>query len=182
MTTPAKPSRRRVLLGEICGAHGIRGAVLVRTFTAEPRSIAAYGTLEDEAGRRRFTLAVERITPKGVIARIEGVGDRTEAERLRGLKLYVGREHLPPAAPGDFYRVDLIGLTAVDERGAAIGVVVGVENYGAGDLLEIRLAGSRTSEFLPLAEAFVKRVELEAGRIVLSMPVESPDEKDVEEG
>ena len=87
---------RRVLLGHVAGAHGIRGAVLVRSYTAEPGAIADYGVLEDETGKPLFALTVEGGTAKGLICRVEGVGDRTAAETLKGVALYVPRDRLPP--------------------------------------------------------------------------------------
>lgn len=173
---------RRVLLGEITGAHGIRGSVTIRSYAAEPADIAAYGPLEDEGGQKSLVIKVERVTAKGVIARVGGVADRTAAEKLKGTKLYIAREQLPAAAEGEFYHVDLVGLMAFDTSGAAIGEVAAVVNYGASDLLEIRRAGSRDAELVPFTEAFVEDVDLAQGRIVLAMPVESPeDDEDTKE-
>jgi 16S rRNA processing protein RimM len=177
MTERKNAEPRRVLLGEITGAHGIRGAVFIKSYTAELGNIAAYGPLEDEAGGRPLTITVERVTAKGVIGRVTGVEDRTAAEKLRGRKLYVARERLPQADAGEFYHTDLVGLAAFDASGAAIGEVAAVVNYGAGDLLEIRRAGSKATELVPFTEAFVRDVDLSAGRIVLDMPVESADDE-----
>ena len=175
MTEHRKALAHRVLLAEIAGAHGIRGAVLIKTYMADPQSIAAYGALEDEAGRRKFEIRIERVAAKGVIGHIAGVSDRSQAEKLKGVKLYVAREQLPETRAGEFYYADLIGLAAVDGAGAVIGEVVTVANYGASDVLEIRLAGSKKTELLPFTEAFVSEVDLSARRIVVSMPVESRD-------
>jgi 16S rRNA processing protein RimM len=177
MTERKNAASRRVLLGEITGAHGIRGSVFIKTYTAEPADIAAYGPLEDEDGRRPLTITVERVTPKGVVGRVEGVPDRTAAEKLKGCKLYVARARLPLAAAGEYYHTDLVGLAAFDEAGAAIGMVVAVVNYGASDILEVRPAGAKTTELVPFTEAFVRDVDLSAGRIVLDMPVESADDE-----
>src|SRR5688572_13949524 len=105
--------QRRVLLGHIAGAHGIRGAVLVRSYTAEPAAIAGYGALETEDGSARYVLSVEGATAKGLICRIAGVGDRTAAEALKGVALYVARDRLPPPDAGEYYHADLIGLAVV---------------------------------------------------------------------
>ena len=88
------------------------------------------------------------MTPKGVIARLADIGDRTAAEALKGVELYVDRARLPAAAEGEFYHADLIGLAALDAEGNTLGSVVAVQNYGAGDLIEIRLAGSCLSHDL----------------------------------
>jgi 16S rRNA processing protein RimM len=166
----------RVLLGQVTGAHGIRGEVLIRTYTAAPEGIAAYGPLSDAAGARQFRIAVVRVTAKGVVARIGGVADRTAAEALRGTALYVGRDRLPAAAEGEFYHADLIGLAAVAPDGGAIGEVVAVQNFGGGDLIEVRIAGSGATELVPFTDAFVPEVDLDGRRIVVVLPVEEDGE------
>lgn len=161
-----------MLLGHIAGAHGIRGAVLVRSHTAEPEAIADYGRLEDEQGQRTFSLVVEGATAKGLICRIEGVNDRTQAEALRGVALYVPRARLPAAEDGEYYHADLVGLAAVTEAGAPLGVVVTVLNYGAGDILEVRPEGEKRTVLYPMMEAVVRRVDVAGGVIVLAPPDE----------
>jgi len=163
-------STRRILLGHVSSAHGLRGEVLLKTYTGEPAGIAAYGPLESEDGTRRLTLKVMRVTPKGVIARVGGVGDRTAAEALVGMRLFVERSALPPADEGEFYHADLLGMAAVAEDGSILGEVVAVENFGAGDLLEVRLAGTRRTELIPFTDDFVPDVDVGARRVVVRMP------------
>jgi 16S rRNA processing protein RimM len=162
---------KRILLGRIAGAHGIRGEVLIKTSTARPEDIAAYGPLDDGAGR---TLAIEaaRVTSKGVVARIAGIGDRSGAEALKGVSLHVDRERLPTPAEGEFYHADLIGLAAVDPDGRPVGEVVAVHNHGAGDLLEVRLAESGRTELVAFTDAFVPEVDLAARRVVVRLDTE----------
>src|SRR5690242_3978196 len=136
------PSARRILLGRIAGAHGVRGEVLIHAFTDPPENVAAYGPLVDEAGARTFRIDRARAAGKGVVARLRGVTDRTAAEALKGTSLYVDRAQLPAAGEGEFYHADLIGLTAVDRDGKQVGKIVAVVNYGAGDLVEVRLEGT----------------------------------------
>jgi 16S rRNA processing protein RimM len=163
-------STHRILLGEISGAHGIRGEVLVRSFAAEPEGIAAYGPLEDESAARTWSLKVVRVTPKGVVARVDGVLDRTAAEKLKGLKLYIERSKLPSAGEDEFYLADLIGLQVVDPSGAELGHVLAVPNFGAGDLLEIRRKNSIQTDLVPLTKSCVPTVDLERGLVVVVMP------------
>jgi len=163
-------SSSRVILGRIAGAHGIRGEVLIKTFTAAPEDIGAYGPLSDAAGRRSFRIASARPTQKGVVARIEGVSDRNAAEALKGIDLYVARDLLPAASEGEFYHADLIGLAAVDPQGSAVGEIVAVHNFGAGDLLELRLVGTGKTEFVPFTDAIVPEVDLAARRAVVVLP------------
>lgn len=163
---------KRILLGEITGAHGVRGEVLVRSFTADPAAIGEYGALTDADGTAPLALKVVRVTPKGaVVARVKGIGDRNGAEALKGRKLHVAREMLPETdADGEFYHADLIGLAAVDGDGRVMGEVVAVQNYGAGDLLEIRLAGTRKAELVPFTRRCVPVVDVAAGRVQIELP------------
>jgi 16S rRNA processing protein RimM len=162
---------KRILLGRIAGAHGIRGEVLIKTFTERPEDIAAYGPLDDGAGR---TLVIEatRVTQKGVVACIAGIGDRNAAEALKGAALYVDREQLPTPEEGEFYHADLIGLAAVDPEGRPVGEVVAVCNHGAGDLLEVRLAESGRTEFVAFTDTFVPEVDLAGRRVVVQLGVD----------
>ena len=170
----AQPAR--ILLGRIAGAHGIRGEVLVHTFTEAPENIGAYGALSDASGARQFKLRIVRVTPKGVIARVAGIDDRNAAETLKGIELYVDRARLPAAADGEFYYADLVGLTVVDTEGKMLGNIAAVQNFGAGDLLEIRLSGSSKTELVPFRDAFVPEVDLAAHRVVVVLPSASLDD------
>jgi 16S rRNA processing protein RimM len=169
----ARPAR--ILLGRIAGAHGIRGEVVIHAFTGAPEDIAAYGPLSDESGARAFAVESVRVTTKGVVARLEGVDDRNAAEALKGVGLYVERDKLPAAAEGEFYHADLVGLAAVDASGNRIGEIVAVQNYGAGDLIEVRLAGSAKTELIPFTDACVPEVDVKARRVVMVLPHASDD-------
>jgi 16S rRNA processing protein RimM len=169
---------RRILLGRIAAPHGIRGDVVIESYAGEPQAIAAYGPLESEDGTRKIEINVVRVTPKGVIAHVAGVDDRTSAESLKGLLLYVERARLPAAAEGEYYRADLIGLAAEDREGRKVGTVVAVENYGAGDILELRLEGRAKTELIPFSDAFVPVVDTAGGRVVVVLPEEDAAEDD----
>ncbi|MDX2258710.1 MAG: ribosome maturation factor RimM [Hyphomicrobiaceae bacterium] len=164
-------SNPRVLLGVVTGAHGIRGEVTIKSFTAVAEDIAAYGPLTDGGGGRPLRLKVKRVTTKGVVAAVAGVTDRTAAEALRGAELWVARDRLPPTEDGEFYHADLIGMAAVDKAGQPFGEVVGVENYGAGDLLEVRLAGGRKTELVPFTLAHVPDVDVAGRRVIVAWPL-----------
>lgn len=171
---------RRILLGIITGAQGIRGEVVVKSFAEYAEDVAAYGPLTSEDGRRTFTLEVVRVADKGVIARIAGVKDRNAAEALKGTRLFVDRAALPAPEPGEYYFEDLIGLTAVDPAGERIGSVKAAHDFGAGSILEIELANGK-SEMLPFTDAVVPEVDIANGRVVIVMPATTeakPDEAD----
>ena len=165
----------RILLGRIVAAHGIRGEVLVRTYTDDPEAIGSYGPLTSADGRGSYKLRVLRVTAKGVVARIAGVADRNGAEALAGTDLYIARSQLPAAEDGEFYHADLIGLAAIAPDGAEVGRIVAVHNFGAGDLVEVALAGSRRTELVPFTDAFVPEVDLDRRIAVVQLP-DPPDD------
>jgi len=113
-------------------------------------------------GVERRLLSI-RDSGKTAVARFEGIGDRSAAEALRGSLVEVDRSALPPLQDGEYYHADLIGLACIDRSGKAVGTVVAVENYGAGDLLEIELEGGKRS-LIPFKSGIA---DLEDGRVVL---------------
>jgi 16S rRNA processing protein RimM len=172
-------------MGVIGAPHGVRGAVRVKSFTDTPEAIAGYGALTDERGERHFTLHIVSAA-KGdgmVIATIPGVADRDRAEALRGMRLYAPRAVLPPTAEDEFYHADLVGLGAVLEDGTAIGRVVAVHDFGAGDVLEI--ARDRGQPIVvPFTRAAVPVVDIAAGKVVLDPPaglLDPPSRQEIRE-
>jgi 16S rRNA processing protein RimM len=167
----------RVLLGRITGAHGLKGEVKIATFTAAPEDIAAYGPLFAGEAAKSLKILSFRVAGGGnVIARLKGVGDRTQAEALRGTELYVPRDVLPPAAEDEYYHSDLIGLACVSPNGESLGEIIAVQNFGAGDLLEIRTPGGPKTALIPFEHAFVPSVDLAARRVTIVQPVYEPGE------
>ena len=162
-------AEKRVCVGVVTGAHGMQGAVRLKSFTADPADVARYGPLEDEQGERHFRLRVTG-TAKGVlIARLADIDDRDQAEALRGLRLYLPRAALPPVGEEEYYHADLIGLDAALGDGTPVGQVRAVHDFGAGDTLEIeRPEGPPV--LVPFTRAIVPIVDLEAGRLVLDPP------------
>lgn len=155
-------SQDMVTLGEIVRPHGVRGEVKLRSFTSDPGAIAAYGVLVTERGER-VTLKNVRAAHDHVIARIEGVTDRDGAERLKGRKLQVERSALPePEDDDEVYAADLEGLSVVDEAGTVIGEVTAVQNYGAGDLIEVAQPGTKRTVLLPFSDDVVIEIGDEA--------------------
>lgn len=161
--------QQRVCVGVIAGAHGVRGAVRLKSFTAEPADVAGYGPLQDESGERQLELRVIGRAKGVVIAAVAGIEDRDRAEALRGLRLYLPRAALPPPAEDEYYHADLIGLTAALTDGSVIGQVSAVHDFGAGDTLEITRAKGPPL-MIPFTKAVVPAVDLAAGRIVLDPP------------
>lgn len=163
----------RVCVGAIAGAFGVRGAVRLKSFCAEPHAIADYGPLWTEDGARSFTVTLDRPVAGGLAARLSGVNTREAAEALRGVRLHADRAALPATGEDEYYHADLIGLVVQDTGGAPLGRVAAVLNHGAGDILEVRRPGAGTL-LLPFTRAVVPTVDLAAGRIVADPP-ESAD-------
>src|SRR5262245_52567823 len=130
----------RVCVAQIGGAHGIRGELRLKPFTADPMAVTDYGPLESEDGTASFEIVAARPAKGHLVVRLRGVDDRNAAERLTHLKLFVSRERLPPPAADEFYHADLVGLTAVTADGTEIGTVLAVHDFGAGDILELQPA------------------------------------------
>ena len=159
----------RVCVGAVAGAHGVRGAVKIKSFTANPEDVARYGPLEDESGERRLTLRLTG-TGKGVlIGHLSGIADRNQAEAARGLRLYLPRTALPPTEEDEYYHADLIGLDAVLADGTPLGPVRAVHDFGAGDTLEI-LRNEGPPLIVPFTRAVVPSVDLAARRLVVDPP------------
>jgi 16S rRNA processing protein RimM len=180
----------RLCVGVILGAHGLKGAVRVKSFTANAVDVAAYGIVEDEAGRRRFRLLALGEAKGVVTARIDGIVDRTGADALKGVKLFVARDVLPATGEDEFYASDLVGLSAEGTDGSELGKVKGVFDFGGGDVIEIQGPGG--SVMVPFTKAAVPVVDIAGGRLVVDPPVlvdmgpegaeQEPDEEKEDEG
>jgi 16S rRNA processing protein RimM len=151
---------RKVALAAVAGAHGVKGEVRLKLFSESVESLSCHQKLYVGGAERRL-LSVR--DGKMAVARFEGITDRSAAEALRGSLVEVNRSALPPLEEGEYYHADLIGLPAVDGAGNALGSVVSIENYGAGDLLEIEAGDGRRS-LIPFKPGIA---DLETDRIVL---------------
>ena len=134
---------RRIALAAVAGAHGVKGELRLKLFSDSVESLSRHESLYVGGAVRRL-LAI-RDSGKTAVARFDGIDDRSAAEALRGSLVEIDRSVLPALDKTEYYHADLIGLPAVDSTGDAIGVVIAVENYGAGDLLEIELESGKRS-------------------------------------
>src|SRR6185369_1399959 len=155
----------RVLLGVVAAPHGVRGLVRIRSFTEDPMAIASYGELSDEAGKTRYRVEALSTVKGAVLARIEGVADRTAAEALRGLRLYVERERLPATGEREWYEADLVGLAVVGKDGRDWGKVIAFHDFGAGSVMEVS-----GGAMLPFTDAVVPEIDVPGGKIVVDPP------------
>lgn len=166
-----------VCVAAVATAHGIRGALKLRCFTERPEDVAAYGPVYDRHGRRLFELEILGPGPGGVIVTAEGIDDREQALALRGTELFVPRSTLPEPAPDEFYYSDLEGLAVERVDGSRLGLVRAVENFGAGDLIDV-IADDGRSIVLPFDRATVPEIDLEHRRLVVDPPRELVVEPD----
>jgi len=151
----------RIALAAIAGAHGVKGELRLKLFSDSVKSLSGHEKLYVGGAARRL-LSI-RDGGKTAVARFDGVNDRAAAEALRGSLVEIERASLPPLEEGEYYHADLIGLAAVDGQANPLGTVVAVENYGAGDLLEVELADGKRS-LIPFRPGIA---DLHEGRIVL---------------
>jgi 16S rRNA processing protein RimM len=156
----SESGERRIALAAVAGAHGVKGEVRLKLFSDSIESLSHHAKLYVGGVERRLLAMRDAKAP---VARVEDIGDRSAAEALRGSLVEVERSALPPLEEGEYYHADLIGLPAVDREGSAIGIVAAVENFGAGDLLEIELATGKRA-LVPFAAGIA---DLQDGRIVL---------------
>ena len=163
------PPDRRIAVGALAGAFGVRGEVRLKSFCADPADIAAYAPLVTDLGRTFRAIGITGQTSGALTARIEGIATPEEANALKGQTLYADRARLPSLGDDEYYHADLIGLTVSDTGGAALGTVIAVLNHGAGDILEIRPPGGE-SFLLPFTLAAVPTVDLAGKRIVADLP------------
>jgi 16S rRNA processing protein RimM len=165
-------NKAAVLLARIGAAHGVRGEVRVKSFTADPTALGNYGPLISGDGR---TFVVERLRPakEVVIVKFRGIGDRNRRGGVEWDRSVRGAREPPGGEDEDeFYHADLIGLAAETETGEPLGALIAIHNFGAGDILEI--APQRGASLLvPFTKAAVPAIDIAARRIVVSPPEEA---------
>ena len=168
---------RLVLVGRFGAPQGVRGEVRVQSYTADPKAIGGYGPLTDAGRTRDFVFARLRpLKDDMLVVKVLGAETREAAAALAGLELFARRDRLPEPGEGEFYYDDLIGLAAATPDGRALGRVVAVSNYGAGDILEIARAGGE-SLLLPFSKTVVVDVRFDEARIIVAPPREIEGEE-----
>lgn len=160
---------KRILIGEIATAHGIKGFVKVRSFVDDDDLLQGDNVFTAESGPKTIKITLKNALKGDWVAEVKGVADRNEAERLRGTKLYIDREAMPEADDGEYYVEDLKGLKVIDKDGKDIGVVLSVENFGASDLIDIK-PESGASFYIPFTDNTVLDVDFENGVITVELP------------
>ena len=153
-------SEDQVALAAVAGAHGISGEVRLKLFAESADSLKRHRQVT--VGERLLTLASLK-GDRTPIARFAEIPDRTAAEGLRGQLVTVPRSALPPLEEGEYYHSDLIGLPCETAVGEPLGRVVAVEDFGAGEILEIEKADGRRT-MVPFRTGIA---DLAEGRVVV---------------
>jgi 16S rRNA processing protein RimM len=166
MTDPAS----LVQLAVIGAPHGVKGEVRVKPFTANPDGLDAYGALRSADGRR-FKIKRMFAAKNVMVVKFEGVNSRREAAALTGTALFIERHRLPEPEEDEIYITDLVGLEARAPSGEVVGTVKAVDNFGAGDLLDISLAAGG-SIYVEFSHANVPDIDVENDFLTLLLPDE----------
>lgn len=161
-----------ILVGQVAGGFGVRGEVRVTAFTADPLALTAYGPLLRADGSVGLTLTSARPDKNGVVGRAKEIAAKEEADALRGLKLFVPRDRFPEPEEDEFYLTDLIGLEARDPGDGVLGTVKTVQNFGAGDMLEIAPAAGGPTWYLPFTREAAPELHIRDGWLRVVRPVE----------
>lgn len=172
----------RICIGAVVGVHGVRGEVKVKSFTEIPEDIDQYGIVENEPGTRKFEIKVVGHSKELLRVKIKGLDDRNEALALKGTGFYVDKSVLPELEEEEFYHTDLIGLEAQDEDGNFLGEVIGIYNFGAGDMLDIKTGATGKSEMVPFTKAYVPVVNIKDGYIIVASLLEYAEEDEEDLG
>ena len=161
-----------IQVGHVAGAFGVRGEIRITTFTTDPLTLVTYKTLLREDGSHGLTLTSGRVAKGSIVAQAREVETRDQAEAMRGLKLFIPRARLPAPDDDEFYVTDLIGLSVVSATGEAMGRVKALQDFGAGELLEIQ-PPQGASWYLPFTLANVPEVRIADGVVVAVKPDET---------
>lgn len=163
---------RLILVGQVAGGFGVKGEVRVTAFTADPLALTAYGPLLRADGSVGLTLTSARPDKTGIVGRAKEIATKEQADALRGLKLHVPRERFPEPEEDEFYLADLIGLEARDVADVVIGRVKSVQNFGAGDMLEIAPASGGQTWYLPFTREAAPEIHVPDGWLRVIRPAE----------
>ena len=156
-----------ISVGVITGAHGIRGEVKLKSFTADPKAVASYGPLTSATGEI-FEITKLKLATTGFIATLKNVSDRNHSEALKGTELFINRSQLPKANGDEIYIHDLIGTSVYGAKDVLLGVIVGFENFGAGDLMDVKVEGRGETVLIPYTKKFITSATTE--KVIVDLP------------
>jgi 16S rRNA processing protein RimM len=158
---------RKVVVGEVSGAFGVRGWVKVQSHTSPPENILKYSPwFMEEGGREQSFKVIEgQLHGNAVVAQLEGIADRDQASLLRKRSILVSREGFDPLEPGEYYWADLVGLEVRTVVGLSLGTVTNMIETGANDVMQVRGERERLIPFV--VGEFVKDVRTGEGLVIV---------------
>ena len=159
--------RDLISVGVIIGAHGIRGEVKLKSFTADPGAVASYGPLLSATGEM-FEITKLKPATTDFIATLKNVTDRNRSETLRGTELFISRAQLPKTSDDEIYMHDLTGISVYGANNTLLGVIVGFENFGAGDLMDVKVEGRAETVLIPYTKKFIVSATVE--KVIVDLP------------
>ena len=163
----SKHTFRYIVVGALKGAHGVRGEVRVKSFTADPEAVFTYGPLVDADGKTLITPVSARLAKDHFIVRPKETLQKEDWDARKGQMLHVLRSQLPDADDDEFYIEDLVGMEVFDGGASSAGRVKSVQNFGADDLLEISVNGLAQTVYVPFTRVDVPTVDMAARRIIV---------------
>ena len=164
---------RLIEVGRVAGAFGVRGETRISAYTEDPLALVRFRDLKRQDGSHALTITQGRPAKGGLVARVKEIETKEQADAMRGLRLYVPREALPEPDDDEFYLADLIGMGVRRvETGELLGRVKAVQNFGAGDILEIEPDGGGPTWYLPFTREAAPQVDLKAGVVLANPPEE----------
>lgn len=158
-----------ICLGKIITPHGIRGAVKIKSYTQIPEDIEKYSPLLSKNGKNHYNTKIISCNNDIIIASVNGINNRNDADKLRNIELYTTRDKLPETDEEEFYNEDLIGLKALLPNGSEYGVIKAVLNYGASDIIEIKTTENK-EEMFPFTKAIFPEINLKGGFVTINPP------------
>ena len=165
--------RDLISVGVIIGAHGIRGEVKLKSFTADPKAVASYGPLVSSTGEV-FEITKLKPATTDFIASLKSVTDRNKAEALKGTELFINRAQLPKPNTDEIYMHDLIGTSVYGANDMLLGMIVGFENFGAGDLMDVKIEGRADTVLIPYTKNFITSAT--TTKVIVDLPGDYLDE------
>jgi 16S rRNA processing protein RimM len=163
-------SDEKIVVGALSGSFGVNGDVRLKSFCADPEALADYTPLTRADGETITTIVIKGQTKGSLIARVDGITTKEQADGLRGMELFAQRDQLPNLPDDEYYHTDLVGLMTFDTGGVELGRVKAVQTNGADDLLEIISPTHKDTVLVPFTAAIVPTVDLASGRIVIDAP------------
>jgi 16S rRNA processing protein RimM len=163
-------SDEKIIVGALSGSFGVNGDVRIKSFCADPEAVAGYTPLTRADGVIVTTIVIKGQTKGSLIARVDGITTKEEADGLNGMELFALRDQLPSLPDDEYYHADLVGMMTFDTGGVQLGPVKAVQTNGADDLLEIISPTQKGTVLVPFSKKIEPTVDLASGRIVIDPP------------